>query len=184
MARNSHWLFFIILSIAVLKFQQHRTGERFVSALSLHPQKERRMTETNNNNNNNNDRTTIMSSSSTSSTTQKYRLVAFDLDGTLLRPDHQISDDAVQYLRYLHQQGFLIVIATGRSPAAIAEVIQRLNFDFSATSTSSSSPQQLSFFPVVSTNGAKGLRIYHELFTNANEEDDNAESKTEEEDEE
>merc|ERR1719506_1473942 len=176
MARNSYWLFFIILSIAVLKFQQHRTGERFVAALSFHPQNERRMTETNSNNN---DRNTITSSSSASNT-KKYRMVAFDLDGTLLRPNHQISDDAVKYLRYLHEKGFLIVIATGRSPAAIAEVIQRLNFDFSSTSTSSSSPQQLSFFPVVSTNGAKGLRIYHELFTNANEEEDNAESKTEE----
>merc|ERR1719506_1462528 len=129
MARNSYWLFFIILSIAVLKFQQHRTGERFVAALSLHPQNERRMTETNSNNN---DRNTITSSSSASNT-KKYRLVAFDLDGTLLRPNHQISDDAVKYLRYLHEQGFLIVIATGRSPAAIAEVIQRLNFDFSTT---------------------------------------------------
>lgn len=93
---------------------------------------------------------------------QKYRMVAFDLDGTLLAPNHQITDYAVKYLRSLHEKGFIVSIATGRSPAAIAEVIRRLNFDFPK-------PHSLSF-PVVSTNGAKGIHVSHESFGDDGEE--------------
>jgi hypothetical protein len=85
---------------------------------------------------------------------KKYRMVAFDLDGTLLGPDHKISDYSVQYLRSLHQKGLIISIATGRSPAAIAEVIRRLNLDFP-------SPHSLGF-PIVTTNGAKGIHVCHD----------------------
>lgn len=81
-------------------------------------------------------------------------MVAFDLDGTLLGQDHKISDYSVQYLRSLHQKGLIISIATGRSPAAIAEVIRRLNFDFP-------SPHSLGF-PIVTTNGAKGIHVCHD----------------------
>ena len=95
-----------------------------------------------------------MENSNTSTT--KYRMVAFDLDGTLLAPNHKISDYAVQYLRSLHARGFIVSIATGRSPAAIAEVIRRLNFEFPKPHSKS--------FPVVSTNGAKGLHVSHEVF--------------------
>eukprot|EP00979_Chaetoceros_neogracilis_P017716 scaffold10267_cov270-Chaetoceros_neogracile.AAC.14 len=85
---------------------------------------------------------------------KKYRMVAFDLDGTLLGPDHKISDYSVQYLRSLHQKGLIISIATGRSPAAIAEVIRRLNLGFP-------SPHSLGF-PIVTTNGAKGIHVCHD----------------------
>jgi hydroxymethylpyrimidine pyrophosphatase-like HAD family hydrolase len=88
-------------------------------------------------------------------------MVAFDLDGTLLQPNHKISNYAVQYLRYLHNKGFIVTIATGRSPAAIAEVIRRLNFDFPMLHSEA--------FPVVSTNGAKGLHVSHASF---NDDDD------------
>ncbi len=93
---------------------------------------------------------------------QKYRMVAFDLDGTLLAPNHQITAYAVQYLRSLHERGFIVSIATGRSPAAIAEVIRRLNFDFPKPHSAS--------FPVVSTNGAKGIHVSHEPFEDDGEE--------------
>jgi len=45
----------------------------------------------------------------------KYRMVALDLDGTLLGPDHLISEASVDYLRSLHKKGFIVSIATGRS---------------------------------------------------------------------
>ena len=57
----------------------------------------------------------------------KYKMVALDLDGTLLGPDHRISDESVAYLRELHRKGFLVAIATGRSPASCADVIVRLD---------------------------------------------------------
>jgi len=91
----------------------------------------------------------------------KYRMVAFDLDGTLLAPNHQISDYAVQYLRSLHDKGFIVSIATGRSPAAIAEVIRRLNLAFPKSHSKS--------FPVVSTNGAKGIHVSHVSFDDEEE---------------
>lgn len=85
---------------------------------------------------------------------RKYRMVAFDLDGTLLGPDHEISDYSVQYLRSLHQKGLIISIATGRSPAATAEVIRRLNLQFPRSHSEG--------FPVVTTNGAKGIHVCHD----------------------
>ncbi len=82
---------------------------------------------------------------------KKYRMIALDLDGTLLQPDHKISDASVEYLRSLHNRGFIVSIATGRSPIATAEVIHRLNLDF---------PQSHSEgFPAVTTNGARGIQV-------------------------
>jgi len=96
----------------------------------------------------------------------KYRMVAFDLDGTLLGPTHQISNEAVTYLRTLHNKGFIVSIATGRSPAAIAEVIRRLNFDFPKPHSEC--------FPIVSTNGAKGLHVHHDSFYDDDDEAKNS----------
>lgn len=92
----------------------------------------------------------------TSSSDKKYRMVAFDLDGTLLGPDHQISDYSVQYIRSLHSKGFLISIATGRSPAATAQVIRRLNLNFPVPHSHG--------FPLVTVNGAKGIHVFHDAF--------------------
>lgn len=45
---------------------------------------------------------------------ERFRMVALDMDGTLLGPDHKITDATVSYLRELHVKGFLVAIATGR----------------------------------------------------------------------
>mmetsp|Transcript_15876 Transcript_15876/g.18784 ORF Transcript_15876/g.18784 Transcript_15876/m.18784 type:complete len:321 (-) Transcript_15876:43-1005(-) len=95
-------------------------------------------------------------------TTKTYKMVALDLDGTLLRSDHTISDATVAYLRELHQRGFLICIATGRSAASTAQVITDLNLHFPTT--------QSEGFPVVCSNGAKGIRV----LKREKEEDDEA----------
>jgi len=84
-------------------------------------------------------------------TTKTYKMVALDLDGTLLRSDHTVSNASAKYLRTLHERGFLISIATGRSAAATAQVITDLNLDFPTA--------QAEGFPVVCTNGAKGIRV-------------------------
>ncbi len=43
-----------------------------------------------------------------------FRMVALDLDGTLLQPNRQISEETANYLRDLHSRGFIVSIATGR----------------------------------------------------------------------
>jgi len=84
-------------------------------------------------------------------TTKTYKMVALDLDGTLLRSDHTISDASAAYLRDLHQRGFLICIATGRSAASTAQVITDIDLNFPTT--------QAEGFPIVCTNGAKGIHV-------------------------
>lgn len=73
----------------------------------------------------------------------KFRMVALDLDGTLLQSNHKLSDETCEYLRYLDQKGFTIIIATGRAACTVNEHIAKLNF-----------PHPL---PVVCSNGARGL---------------------------
>lgn len=44
-----------------------------------------------------------------------YKLVAFDLDGTLLNSKHRISENTLEIIKMLKSMGVCIVIATGRS---------------------------------------------------------------------
>lgn len=44
----------------------------------------------------------------------KYRLIAFDLDGTILKNDKTLSERSLRALRAAHESGALIVPATGR----------------------------------------------------------------------
>jgi Cof subfamily protein (haloacid dehalogenase superfamily) len=73
---------------------------------------------------------------------QQYRMVALDLDGTLLNSQHQLSEATLIYLRYLDNQGFTVIIATGRAIPTVYETIQALNL-----------PRPI---PVVCSNGAEG----------------------------
>jgi Cof subfamily protein (haloacid dehalogenase superfamily) len=72
-----------------------------------------------------------------------YRMVALDLDGTLLQSNHKMSDVQAAYLRSLHAQGFTVCIATGRSAPSVYEHLQKLNL-----------PEPI---PVVCSNGARGF---------------------------
>lgn len=51
-----------------------------------------------------------------------YKLVASDLDGTLLTPDHRIAPYTKQVLEHLHQQGIHFVFATGRHHVDVASI--------------------------------------------------------------
>lgn len=79
------------------------------------------------------------------SVNHQFRMVALDLDGTLLSDDHQIADEQVEYLRSLHRRGFIVCLATGRSAPSVYEHIRKLNF-----------PQPI---PVVTSNGACGFEM-------------------------
>ncbi len=57
------------------------------------------------------------------------KLIASDLDGTLLSPDHlTVSPRTVKALREAHEKGIKIAIATGRTLSMIYDVIDQLPF--------------------------------------------------------
>ena len=49
------------------------------------------------------------------------RLIATDLDGTLLGPDGSLSDRSVKALRAAREAGWYVVLATGRPPFMVAD---------------------------------------------------------------
>ncbi|NLS13647.1 Cof-type HAD-IIB family hydrolase [Vibrio sp. SM6] len=51
-----------------------------------------------------------------------YRIVASDLDGTLLAPNHQLTAFAKSTLKALHEQGHTFVFATGRHHIDVANI--------------------------------------------------------------
>ena len=51
-----------------------------------------------------------------------FHIVASDLDGTLLAPNHQLSAFSKQTLKELHQQGFTFIFATGRHHVDVAGI--------------------------------------------------------------
>lgn len=46
----------------------------------------------------------------------KYKLIALDVDGTLLNDDHHLSDENKAAIAEVTRQGGQIVLCTGRSP--------------------------------------------------------------------
>lgn len=89
--------------------------------------------------------TTDLAESSTGLLATKFRMIALDLDGTLLRSDHTVSDETVAYLQKLHQRGMKIIIATGRAAPTTYTTVARLNLPYEDGT------------PVVCSNGANGM---------------------------
>lgn len=54
--------------------------------------------------------------------TSPIRIVASDLDGTLLQPNHQLSDFTKQTLKQLHEAGYTFIFATGRHHVDVAGI--------------------------------------------------------------
>src|SRR3954449_10125458 len=57
------------------------------------------------------------------------RLVAIDLDGTLLNDSKQVSDQTAGALRCLPAQGIRTVIASARPPRSVRHIYQKLGLD-------------------------------------------------------
>ncbi len=57
------------------------------------------------------------------------RLIAVDIDGTLLNPEFQISETDMAALRAAHEQGIEIILATGRRHAFALSIARQLGFD-------------------------------------------------------
>jgi Cof subfamily protein (haloacid dehalogenase superfamily) len=58
---------------------------------------------------------------------EQYRLVIFDIDGTLQNSRHEISSYTVEVIRRLQAQGILISICTGKTLPAVKTLAQKLN---------------------------------------------------------
>ncbi len=57
------------------------------------------------------------------------RLLASDIDGTLLNPQFQISDDDLAALRRAHAAGIEVVLVTGRRHTFALPIAKQLGFD-------------------------------------------------------
>ncbi|HYW37700.1 MAG TPA: Cof-type HAD-IIB family hydrolase [Terriglobales bacterium] len=57
------------------------------------------------------------------------RLIAIDIDGTLLNPEFQISETDLATLRRAHAEGIEIILVTGRRHAFALPIAQQLGFD-------------------------------------------------------
>jgi Cof subfamily protein (haloacid dehalogenase superfamily) len=57
------------------------------------------------------------------------RLIAIDIDGTLLNPEFQISATDLATLRRAHDQGLEIILVTGRRHTFALPIAQQLGFD-------------------------------------------------------
>ena len=55
-----------------------------------------------------------------------YRLIALDVDGTLLRPDHTLSPRVRQALHAVQARGLIVCLATGKIYPSIAPLVEEL----------------------------------------------------------
>ena len=62
-------------------------------------------------------------------TAAPIRLIAIDIDGTLLNPEFQISSQDLAALRDAHARGIEVVVVTGRRHAFALPIVQELGFE-------------------------------------------------------
>lgn len=57
------------------------------------------------------------------------RLAAFDMDGTLLMPDHRLGDKTLSALKRLHERDITLTFATGRHVLEMRHLLGKLSLD-------------------------------------------------------
>ncbi|KAB0494202.1 HAD family hydrolase [Pseudomonas vancouverensis] len=62
-------------------------------------------------------------------TNRNIRFLLSDMDGTLLLPDHSLSQRTIDAVRALREAGILFSLATGRPPKAMLQQIEALGVD-------------------------------------------------------
>jgi Cof subfamily protein (haloacid dehalogenase superfamily) len=76
--------------------------------------------------------------------TPPIRLLAVDIDGTLLNPQFQISDSDMAALRRARQEGVEVVLVTGRRHTFALPIAQQLGFDLWVISSNGAVTRSLS----------------------------------------
>ncbi len=59
----------------------------------------------------------------------KYKLIALDVDGTLINSEYQITESTIQTIKEIHRQGAHIVLCTGRGPSSTLPLLELLGID-------------------------------------------------------
>src|SRR5208337_4748570 len=72
------------------------------------------------------------------------RLIAIDIDGTLLNPEFQISETDLATLRRAHTQGVEVILVTGRRHTFALPIAQQLGFDLWLISSNGAVTRSLS----------------------------------------
>ena len=72
------------------------------------------------------------------------RLIAIDIDGTLLNPEFQISETDLGTLRRAHSQGIEVILVTGRRHTFALPIAQQLGFDLWLISSNGAVTRSLS----------------------------------------
>jgi Cof subfamily protein (haloacid dehalogenase superfamily) len=75
---------------------------------------------------------------------EAIRLIATDIDGTLLNPQFQISEDDLTALRRAHAAGIEVVLVTGRRHTFALPIAQQLGFDLWLISSNGAVTRSLS----------------------------------------
>jgi len=75
-----------------------------------------------------------------------YKLLAFDVDGTLVEKEERLSKETIEALKRVRDQGIQITIATGRSYSGITQIIDEVGFKL----------------PVITFNGANVVDVESE----------------------
>jgi Cof subfamily protein (haloacid dehalogenase superfamily) len=76
--------------------------------------------------------------------TLPIRLLAVDIDGTLLNPQFQISDADMAALRRAHREGVEVILVTGRRHKFALPIAQQLGFDLWLVSSNGAITRSLS----------------------------------------
>ena len=67
-----------------------------------------------------------------------YKMICIDIDGTLIRPDHTVSQDTIKAIRRARDRGVIVALSTGRMYRSALMYSDELEIDF----------------PIISANGA------------------------------
>lgn len=59
----------------------------------------------------------------------KYKLVALDVDGTLINDEYRITERTSATIREVHRRGARIVLCTGRAPASTLPLLRELGLE-------------------------------------------------------
>lgn len=59
----------------------------------------------------------------------KYKLIALDVDGTLINNQYEISESTQQTIKEVHRQGARIVLCTGRGPTSTLPLLASLGLE-------------------------------------------------------
>lgn len=58
---------------------------------------------------------------------KKYKLIVFDIDGTILDAENQVCKKLIEIVLYLQKHGYMFTLASARIPQSVIQVAKQLN---------------------------------------------------------